>query len=157
MTKPHRVQCPSCEASFDLNKFTKPRSLEQHRRFFAMIKAAFHHWPEAHDHQFSDQTECRKWLTMKAGYRTLALRMPMSGVKPDAAIIIATASMKAAGAHAVALAHKGSLCIWTPKSIRFDKMSHLEFCALSDSVAEVIKAEMGITADELLDQTERAA
>lgn len=155
--KPHRVACPSCESTFNLNKIGKPRSLEQHHRFFALVNASFTHWPEAHETQFSDATECRKWLTMKAGWRTLALRMPVSGMKPELAVIVATAAMKAAGAHAVAIAHKSQLCVWVPKSIRFDKMAHLDFCALNDAVADVIKTEMGMTADELLDQHRRAA
>ena len=106
--------------------------------------------------QFADRTECRKWLTMKAGYRTLALHMPVSGMKPALAVIVATAAMRAAGAHAVAVEHKGSLCVWVPKSIAFHKMSHLDFCALNDAVEQVIKEELGVTGDELLDQARAA-
>ena len=148
--KPHRVACPSCTATFDLNKIGKPRSVDQHRRFFAVCKAAFMHWPENHDRQFGDVEDARKWLTMKAGYRDLAAQIPMTNVKPDMAVMLCEAAMRAAGAHAVAVAHKGNICIWTPRSIRFDKMSHLEFCKLNDDVADVIKSEIGITADELL-------
>jgi hypothetical protein len=148
--KPRRVACPSCTATFDLDKIGKPRSIEQHRRFFAVCNAAFLHWPEDHDRQFSDAEDARKWLTMKAGYRRLAAQIPITNVKPEIAVMLCESAMRAAGAHAVAVFHKGNICIWAPRSIRFDKMSHLEFCKLNDDVADVVKAEIGITADELL-------
>ena len=154
--RPRRIACPSCQATFELDKFTAPRSVIQHRRFFSVCKAAFLHWPENHDRQFSDQEDARKWLTMKAGYRELAAQIPLTNVKPDIAVMLCTAAMKAAGAHAVAVVHKGNICIWTPKSIRFDRMSHLDFCALNDAVGEVVKAEIGITADELLSNQDGA-
>ena len=154
--KPPRVTCPCCDAKFDPTRAGKPRSIDQHRRFFAMVGAAYHHWPESHATQFADKTECRKWLTMKAGERDLVLRMPISGMKPEAAVIVATAAMKAAGAHAVAVAHKSELCVWAPRSIRFDRMSHLTFCALNDAVADVIKSEIGKDAEELMSKTEVA-
>lgn len=115
------------------------------------MHVAFANWPEGHEQQFADVTEFRKWICMKAGYRDLAMRMPMRGVKPELAVILVQAAMKAAGAHAVAVAHKGELCIWAPRSIRFDRMNHLAFCKLNDDVASVIKAEMNVTADELLE------
>lgn len=155
--KPQRVCCPSCEATFDLNKIGKPRSVEQHRRFWGIMKAAFHHWPEAHEHQFTTMNDLRVWLTMKAGWRDLSARIPLTGVKPDHAVILATAAMKAAGSNAVAVAHKGQLCVWTPKSIRFDKMKHMEFVALNQAVEDVINAEIGITGDELLEQAKQEA
>lgn len=148
--KPHRVACPNCTATFDLNRIGKPRSVDQHRRFFSICKAAFLHWPDDHERQFADAEDARKWLTMKAGYRELAAQIPLRNVKPNMAIMLCEAAMRAAGAHAVAVAHKGNICIWTPRSIRFDKMSHMEFCKLNDDVADVVKAEIGITADELL-------
>lgn len=154
--KPQRVACPNCTATFDLNKIGKPRSVDQHRRFFAVVKAAFLHWPESHERQFVDQEDARKWLTMKAGYRVMAAMIPLRNVKADVAIMLCEASMRAAGAHAVAVAHKGNICIWTPRSIRFDKMSHLEFCKLNDDVDEVVKTEIGITADELLSNGDSA-
>lgn len=154
--KPHRVACPNCTATFDLNKIGKPRSVDQHRRFFAVVKAAFLHWPENHERQFVDQEDARKWLTMRAGYRDMVAMIPLRNVKADVAIMLCEAAMRAAGAHAVAVAHKGNICIWTPRSIRFDKMSHLEFCKLNDDVDEVVKTEIGITADELLSNGDSA-
>lgn len=147
--------CPACGIVID-DKPSKPRSIDQHRRFFAVVRAVYQHWPESHDVQFSTETECRKWLTMKAGAREVALRMPLIGVKPQIAVIIASAAMKAAGAHAVAVEHKGELVVFKPTSIRFDKMGHQEFCKLNDDVEAVIESETGLTVDELLKAMEAA-
>ena len=150
--KTQRVACPNCEATFDIEKAGKPRSPEQHKRFWALMNAAFHHWPEMHEQKFSTVNEARAWLTMKAGWRELKIKLPLAGVRPEIAIVLATAAMRAAGSNAIATHHKGQLCIWTPKSIRFDKMKHLEFCSLNQAVEDVIKAELEITGDELLEQ-----
>lgn len=151
--KTQRVRCPNCEATFDLNKIGKPRSVEQHRRFWGIMKCAFASWPESHERQFTSMNDLRIWLTMMAGWREVAATVPLTGVKPDVAVLIATAAMKAAGANAHAVSGKGNLYIWTPKSIRFDKMGPQEFGLLNDAVADVIAKEMGITADELLEQS----
>jgi hypothetical protein len=150
--KPKRikVQCPVCEHEFSPFEPGKPRSTPQHRRFFALCKAAFENWPESHDMQFTDATDCRKWLTMKAGWRHMASQSPIIGLKPELAVQIATLAMRAAGAHAVAQFHKGDLIIWVPKSIKFNIMPHQEFCALSDAVSQVIEAETGIMCDSIL-------
>ena len=147
--------CPGCGIVID-DKPSKPRSIDQHRRYFSVIRAIYQHWPESHDVQFSSETECRKWLQMKAGWREVAATIPLANVKPDVAVMLATAAMRAAGAHAVAVAHKGNLVIWRPQSIRFDKMQHQEFCRLNDEVEAVIESETGLKVDELLKAMEAA-
>jgi hypothetical protein len=145
-----RVMCPCCETQFDPYKSGKPRSYDQHKRFFALVRAAFMHWPEDHQTQFADETECRKWLTMKAGWRDLVLRMPMRGVKVEVAVAIADQAMRAAGSYAIAVAHKNELCIWKPKEISYAAMSHLEFCTLNTAVQDTIEAETNLKCDILL-------
>lgn len=148
--------CPACGVTLD-DKPSKPRSIDQHRRFFAVVRAVYQHWPESHDVQFSTETECRKWLQMKAGWREVASRTPLVGVKSDTAVMLATIAMRSAGAHAVAVAHKGELVIWKPQSIRFDRMGHQEFCKLNDEVQAVIESETSLRVDDLLKETEAAA
>lgn len=142
--------CPVCETKLPLTG--KPRSLEQHRRFFAMCRAAYHHWPETHEEQFSNEEDCRKFLTMKAGWRDVAAKVTLTGIREDKALLLATAVLsgmpKNIGARPVL--HKGQLIVWVPRSIAFAKMPHLEFCALSDAVAEVIEAETGIKVDKMM-------
>jgi hypothetical protein len=150
--KPARITCPCCDHSWDLNG--KPRSLDQHRRFFGIVRAAFAHWPESHERQFSDERELRGWLVMKAGpeWRQTVLNMPMQGVKPEVAAMVAGAAIRAVGRSAVALAHKGGLIVMAPKSIKFSTMKHMEFVALNDAVESVIKDVFGMSGDELLEK-----
>jgi hypothetical protein len=149
-TRPKRVTCPDCRATFDPVKAGKPRSPDQHKRFWGVVQAALQHWPESHDRQFSDHHECRHYLTMKAGWRDIAAIIPLAGIKPATATTLATAAMKAAGTYCVAGAHAGSIVIWKPRSISFQNMGHMEFVALNSAVDDVLKAEIGLTGGELL-------
>lgn len=128
----------------------KPRSPEQMRRFFALVRQVYRNWPESHATQFANETECRKWFTAKAGYRTVTMRLPLRGVRPETAVIIAEAAMRAAGAYAIATVHRSELVVIKPDSIAFHKMSHSRFCALNDAVAGVILHETGIDVDGVL-------
>lgn len=144
--------CPTCG-----HEVKQPRSLEQHRRFFGVVKAAFTHWPESNERQFASEEELRKFLQMKAGHREITARIPLTGIRKEQAIILAEASIRAAGAYAVPAVHGAELIIWKPKSIAFDRLSHLAFCELNNAVDEILKAEIGLSGDELLKETEAAA
>jgi 4'-phosphopantetheinyl transferase EntD len=148
--------CPHCGVEIEATK-GKPRSLDQHRRYIAMIKAAYLHWPETHSVQFSSDEECRKFLQMKAGHFEIAARIPLIGLNKERAKMLAEAAIRAAGSYAVPVVKGNDLVVFVPKSISFQRMTHLAFCALNDVVADVIKTETGIDADTLLNETERAA
>jgi hypothetical protein len=154
-TRVQRVCCPSCEATFDLNTIGKPRSPEQHRRFWGLMKAAYDQWPEAHEEQFSTVNDLRLWMTMKAGWRDLASKTSIVGLKPELLVPVVQAAIKAAGNNARVTSYRGQLCVWTPKSIRFDRMRHQEFVALNQAVEDVIKDVFGVTGDELLEQAKQ--
>lgn len=144
--------CPTCGS-----KTKKVRSIDQHRRFFAVLHAAYHHWPETHEHQFSDETELRKWLQMKAGHREIGARIPLTGIRKEHALILAEAAIKAAGSYAVPKIHKSELVVWKPKSIAFERLSHLEFCSLNNGIDAILQDEIGMSGDELLKHHEAAA
>ena len=133
------------------------RSVPQLRRFFSVIRAAWTHWPEAHPRQFANEEDCRKYLQMKAGHREIAASIDINGMSKELALLVAEASIKAAGAYAVPVMHGDTLVIFRPKSIKFTKMTHQDFCKLNDEVDAVIFAEIGIDAGTLLKETERAA
>lgn len=144
--------CPTCGGG------TKaPRSLEQHRRFFAVMKAAFEHWREDHEKQFADETEFRKYVQMAVGYREVAARIPLSGMRKEQAVLIAEASIRAAGSYAVAAVHGSDLVIWKPKSIAFASLGHTSFCALNRAVDDWLYAETGMTGETILAGSEVAA
>lgn len=135
----------------------KPRSLPQHRRYFSMISAVFHHWPAAHGRQFADREELRAWLQMKSGWREVAAQIPIVGLPRERVKMIVEASIRAAGSYAEPVLHNDTLVIFRPKSIAFDKMRHLDFCALNDAVEDVIRSETGLDPEQVLQEHQRAA
>lgn len=147
--------CPSCGS--DISGNDKPRSLPQLRRYFSMIRSAYHHWPETSDVQFSSEDECRKHLQMRAGWRDVAARIPLVGVNLDITKMIVSQAFKAAGTHAWPVIHKSELVIWVPRSIAFHSMGPQEFGQLSDAVAVVIKDMTGLDVEQMLRETESAA
>lgn len=144
--------CPTCGA-----KAKGIRSVDQHRRYFAVARAAFAHWPESNSRQFSDAEECRKYLQMLAGHREVAARIPLTGIRKEQAVILAEAAIRAAGAFAVPEVHGSELVIWKPKSINFASLGHLKFCDLNRAVDDVLVAQIGMTGDQLLAEHEAAA
>jgi len=122
-----------------------------------MIRAAFIHWPETHERQFSDAEECRAWLQMKAGAREVGAQIPLTGMSKERAMLLAEAAIRGAGSYAMPVIHGDTLVVFRPKSIAFASMPHVEFCRLTDAVADVIRAETGMDPEVLLRETERAA
>jgi hypothetical protein len=139
--QPPRITCPCCEYTWEPGR---PRSLPQHRRFHAICKAAFDNWPEQHHRQFATVNELRHWLTARSGHYTVKREIPLTGIRPELARMLAEAAMKAAGAHAIAAVHKGVLKIIVADSIRFDRMGPREFGQLCDDVTALIERETGI-------------
>lgn len=154
--RPKPFHCPVCD--FAADAFSgKPRSIDQHRRFFGLMRALLHHWPETHPRQFADEHELRTWLTMKAGHREIAAQIPLAGVPREKVAVIVEAALRAAGSYALPIVHHNDLVVFKPKSIAFSKLSHLDFCALSDAVDAVIRQETGLDPDQVLRETERTA
>lgn len=145
--------CPHCGC--DIEQKIKARSTEQLRRYFALIKAAFDHWPEQHDHQFANSEEMRSWLQMKAGHRVVGAQIPLTGMSKERAMLLAEAAIRGAGSYAMPVIHGDVLVVFRPKSISFGKLDHASFCRLSDEVGAVIQREAGIDPERLL--VERAA
>lgn len=147
--------CPDCGCI--LNGGKKPRSLEQHRRYFAVMRAAWMHWPEAHERQFTNAEELRAWLQMKAGHREIGAQIPLTGISKERAMLVVEAAIRGVGSYAMPVIHGDTLVIFKPKSIRFASLSHQAFCALNSDIDAIIEAETGIHPDKLLKETEQAA
>ncbi len=60
------VTCPACSFRFS-EKAKVDRSTPEHRRYFAMIKAAFDNWPIGHQFQPLDSAALRTFLQCRAG------------------------------------------------------------------------------------------
>ena len=133
---------------------SKPRSIDQHRRLFAVIAATFANWPERHPFQPQDAEHLRAWLLVKAKHSTVKTFYLDGDAEEYARVIpIITASMM--GKHSWARAQGNALHVAVPESIAFDKLEHSKFCAINDTVDEIIRAETGLDPEALL--TERAA
>lgn len=148
--------CPVCGHSDEGRNRGAPRSLDQLKRYFAVIRAAFHHWPETAARQFSNEEELRAWAQMKAGYRDIAARIPLVGMNRDRALMLVEAAIRAAGSYAMPILHRDELVIFKPRSISFAKLGHSEFCKLNDAVEAVIDQEIGIPVETLLKEHGRA-
>ena len=138
--------CPVC--GYVQSKNGRPRSVDQLRRYFALIRAAFTHWPENSERQFSSEEELRAFV---------AAQIPLVGLPRDKALMVVEASIRAAGSYCIPTLHKGNMVIWKPKSIAFHKMGPAEFNLLSDAVSTVIEQETGLKVEQLLKEHEAAA
>lgn len=157
-----KSKCPHCLCDLDPIK-GKPRSLEQLRRFFGVLRAVKFHWPELAEFQPESEEHLRKWALIKAGHReSTDIAIPFAEEQPsitrNIAMIIEVA-LKAAGAFPFVRPHPdgGLVRIFRAKSIAFDKLGQAEFNKLNDEVESVYKAETGLDPDEILKQTEHAA
>lgn len=150
------MTCPVCGHT-DRGK-GKPRSIDQHRRFYGLVKAAFENWPEHAEFRPESAEHLRKYLICRAGpqWRNVTeIPVPFAEDQPGLTRLAAhmmQQAAEAAGGYAFPRVdmNGGRVALYTAKSIRFGEMSHLEFCALSDAVDEVLRAEIGVSADELL-------
>lgn len=149
------MTCPCC--GYSEPRKGKPRSLDQHRRYFLLVAAAMEHWPEHHEHQFTSIEALRKYLEMKAGWREIGAKIPLSGVRKEHAVVLVEAAIRAAGSYAMPILHGDVLVIFRPKSISFARMPHLEFCALNEAVGNVIRDIIGVEPEQLLKERGEAA
>lgn len=141
--------CPHCGGDLAEQPKRKPRSVPQHRRYFAMIKAAFSHWP--HDHRFQPITEerLRKWLQAKAGHAVIKTVDVSAMTKTQAVIAIAAEIMRADPIHFTSATDEAFYIIESA-SINFDTLPHLAACALFDDVADVIEVETGAKVAQIM-------
>lgn len=148
------MKCPVC--GHDERK--KARSLPQHRRYFAIINAAYSQWPESYlDFQPRSSEHLRKWLQVEAGYGVgvdTTLSFPKSRHAEAKAFVQAIVDL-------VRIAYKedifprinrhtGQIRFYASKSISFCELPHLEACRLFDAVSEIVTAVIGVPAEKLL-------
>jgi hypothetical protein len=135
---------------------SKPRSIDQHRRFFAVLAAVRQHWPESHRFQPDNAEHLRAWLLVRAGHHTVKT-FHLSDDATEMASLIPVIIATMTGRHSWARSHGNELHVCVPESIAFDKIGHQAFCKLNDDVDEVIRAETGLDPERLIKETEAAA
>lgn len=149
--------CPTCGS-----EKKSPRSVEQHRRFFGVLRAMYANWPERHEFQPENETHLRKWILCKAKYRTVeTLTLPQTedvGLAAQMMMFAEKLLMTARrGGYSFARWRGLTLAIYEAESIAFDKLAQDKFNRLNDDVEAAYLAETGLNADQLLQETERAA
>jgi hypothetical protein len=149
-------ECPVC-GYHDRGK-GKPRSIDQHRRFYGLVRKAFHAWPEKSEFQPESEDHLRQWLICAAGpqWRESATQEVPPQLRNEALAPFvdrfAVGIAKRTGKYPFPRLNTWTwkCTVYTARSIKFSEMPHLEFSALSNSVDEVIGAELGVEADALL-------
>lgn len=153
------MKCPAC--GFALTEHSKARSPQDHRRFFGVIAATYHHWPESHEFQPDSSEHLRSWLLCKAGYRDVTT-IPVEFAEDQPALLklvslAAESAVKAAKGYAFIRPHGSALAVFSAKSIAWDKLDQAGFNRIRDAVEAVILAETGMKPDDILKNTEAAA
>jgi hypothetical protein len=100
----------------------KKRSLPHHNRLWALIRAAWKHWPSTHEIQCGSPEGLKEYLQLKAGFTT---------------------------PHKIVRGHK--TYIWFEnRSIAFEKMSQDEFNLFAEKSEQIIEDVIGVPAEKLL-------
>ena len=135
----------------------EPRSVPQHRRFFGLVRALHHHWPESIEFQPDNEEHLRAYLLVKAGYRSVKTFYPeVKGVSVDFAKMIPIVSAMMLNRYCWAWADGEAVKVCAPESIAFEKLPHKKACQVLSDVEEFVRT-LGIEPDEILKQTETAA
>lgn len=150
--------CTECGA-VQAAKPEKRRSTPQHRRFFAIIRATFFHWPDDHDEiRPHNEDHLRYWLEMRAGHFTVTTTARILSADPDKVFALMRAFLRHSDDHKLFVELDGNLMVEKKTlSIDYETLGPAEFCRLKDAVCDIIKLETGMDAEQLLRETERAA
>lgn len=143
------TRCPRCGSE-------ERRSNPQLRRYFALVKAAYHHIPDKHILKPASEEHLRKWLQCKAGHFTEHRVKIKEGMSPNQIAAIIRGVMSAAESYSIVQAYKTHVRIIIPKSIDYKRLSHKDACALFKEVEDVVWVEFGIDPDKLLKEAEAA-
>lgn len=155
------MKCPHCQCEIDGK--SKPRSVEQLRRFFGMLRAMYQHWPASAEFQPESEEHLRKFVLCKSGHRdSTDVAVPFAEDQPGLTKLVAIsveACVRGAGGFAFIRPHPdgGLVRVYKAKSIAFDKLGQADFNALNDAVEMVYAQETGLDPETVLREAERAA
>lgn len=148
--------CPGC--GLDLTPERRGRSTPQHRRFFAIIKAAYLHWPPSAEFRPRNADHLRYYLEMRADHCTVTTTARIRSADPEKVYQLVRAFLKHSEDERLFADLDGDLLVQKrTKSISYEAMDSRDFSRLKDDVCDIIKAETGMDAELLLRETEKAA
>ena len=147
------THCPDCGAVFG-----KGRSLQDHRRLFGLLRAAFDQWPEAHVFRPRDPEHLRAYLLVQAQHTDVAsIPFPEDCGENAAVKTLFRLAVEATGA---ALERKAGFVdyrvsssgveVVTPRSIDFRTIGQKEFGPIREAVESLIEEAIGVPAVQLL-------
>jgi hypothetical protein len=152
------VFCPHCGAEFEPPKKAE-RSYPQLKRFHALIRQAFLHWPDAQtEFRPRNREHLRHWLQKEAGHfevvKTIVCKEADS---PKRLTAVLTAVLNASEDDNLFVEVEGlSVVVKRSVSISYAALAHLSACALFGQIDDVLKS-LGLDPDKLLQEEARAA
>lgn len=161
--------CPNCGTVIEAPK--KQRSLPDHRRLFGLIGAAFHQWPSHYEFQPVSAEHLRAWLLCKVRFHTVEMIDVGTDIfdglddktRQLVDVVVRSAvhrSIEAAtrdGTFAFDKPYGSGIAIFRPKSLNFESIDQKDFGPLREAIEAVIEDIVGVSAEQLLRETERAA
>jgi hypothetical protein len=157
------MRCPSC--GYETGNANR-RSVPDHRRLMALIHKAHHNWPETHRFQPHNFDHLRAWLICEAGPEWRIVKLTFLDTNSVSAIADAIRDIldgkadegKQGGEDMQPVTSRfirefsDGVATFSPRSMKFEAMPQADFRRLRDAITEVIEAEIGCKADELLQE-----
>lgn len=135
----------------------KARSSEQHRRFFGLMRAVYHHWPETLEFQPDNEEHLRAYLLVKAKYRTIkTFYLTNEDCAGELAHVLPIVTAMMLHRYCWAWTDGNAMHVAAPESMAFDRLPHLKACAVFNDVEDYLKS-IGIDPDAVLKEHEKAA
>ncbi len=149
--------CPHCLS--EIGAASKVRSGPQLRRFFAVLRAMYAHWPEDCSFQPHSEEHLRKWATCMAGHREVikTMTLPQTDNPSLAAAMMATVEALLEMDGRIGRWKGMTFSAYQAKSIAFHKLSQSEFNKLNDEVEAVYASETGLDPETVLREHEQTA
>lgn len=152
--------CPACGVVLDAHVLSskpgKPRSYDHLKRYMALCRAAYDHWPEAETFQPKNVAHLRYFLEMKAGFCEVTKTIRCESVDPDHLVSILTAVLRSCDDDKAFVEVDGALVtVKRALSASYAAMGHLTACKMFEAVEQEIENAIGVKAQQLL--SERAA
>jgi hypothetical protein len=150
MTTP--ATCPTCPHK------AKVRSRAQHNRYFAMMSAMYHHWPDGLAFVPEDDLHLRSWAECHVGFCThidVTLRDGATEDEIRVAIQTAKALIPIARKPSFVAVQGLTVRVKTPKSV--SETTQREFAPMADAVEQFLRNYTGLDPAQCLRERERAA
>lgn len=153
------LSCPHCGCDFEPPKASgKPRSHPQLKRFFAVLKQAYLHWPDSHDFRPRNREHLRYWLEKEAGhFEVVKTVVCKKADDPKRLAAVLTAVLATSTDDALFIEVEGlSVVVKRAISISYATLAHMPACALFGQIDDILKS-IGLDPDALLREEARAA